>query len=200
MVGGAALRGAVVVALAAFGSAAAEPNARPAKVMAETFKTCRWGQVTGRTLSIWSYACGKDMGGMRLVADERVRGFAIASAGAPQVVIRTFAKPAAAPVASILPTVLRASGRHDASCRLVEHRRYGDWGRAWLLEPTGAAKRAYDAANAREPQEDPCGELGIGPAGDRFFRLLPGDSARVIYSDMGSELQIFDLGTLRPRR
>ena len=187
------------LACGAFTPSRAEAPARPPRALADTFRTCRWGQVQGRTLSIWSYACGRDMGGVRLVADDGVGGFALASTGPEPraVVIRTFAKSPAASVAAILPAVLRATGGHKSSCRLVPHARYGDWGAAWLLEPTGAQKAAYDRANEKEPQENPCGELGVGPAGDRFFRPLPGDPSRVIYSDMGSEVQVFDLTTLR---
>lgn len=190
---------AALLAAAAVGTAAP----RPPQVMADTFKACRWGEVDGRALTIWSYACPKAAGDVRLVADDRAGGFALASASSAgaggRVVLRTFAKPAAAPVEAVLPQVLRATGAHRASCRLVEHAAYGDWGRAWLLEPTGAEKTAYDAANAREPQPNPCGALGIGPAGDRFFRPLAGDPTRVVYADMGSEIQVFDLRTLAPR-
>lgn len=182
--------------------AAQSQPARPSPARAETFKGCRWGQVLGRTLSIWSYACPRSAGEQRLVPADDVAGFAIVPptpGPARQIVLRTFARPRGAPVSAILPAVLKATGRAMSSCRLVEHRTYGDWGTVWLLEPTGAQKRAYDIANAREPQDNPCGALGIGPAGDRFFRPLPQDPTRIIYADMGSEIQIFDLSTLRLR-
>ncbi|WP_396593943.1 hypothetical protein [Brevundimonas sp. R86498] len=54
---------------------AAAPS--PAPVMAETFASCQWGEVTGSGLSIWSYACGAEAGDVRLVADDTLPGFAI---------------------------------------------------------------------------------------------------------------------------
>lgn len=173
---------------------------RPAKAAVETFAGCRWGKVVGRSYSIGSFACGKGHGDQRLVRADDVDGFAIVPttpARDRQIVLRTFRRARGAPVAAILPAVLKVTGRAQSSCRLVEHRIYGDWGTVWLLEPTGAQKRAYDRASEKEPQDNPCGALGIGPAGDRFFRVLPADPTRIIYADMGSEIQIFDLDTLR---
>lgn len=191
----------VPLLLAAVAAAPADAQAvRPSKVASETFTGCRWGKVTGRSYSIWSYACGKTYGDQRLVPANDVDGFAIvptAPARDRQIVLRTFRRARGAPVTAILPAVLKVTGRAKSSCRLVEHRNYGDWGTVWLLEPAGAQKRAYDIANAKEPQENPCGALGIGPAGDRFFRVLPADPTRIVYADMGSEIQIFDLKTLR---
>lgn len=180
----------------------AEKAVEPSQVMKDTFASCTWEKIDGKTLSIWSYACGPDMGNVRLVADDKVGGFALAAmppdALPSRVVIRTFAKDRAAPVTSVLPAVLVATGHHGASCQLVETD-YGDWGKVWLLEPTGTEKAAYDKLNAVEPQPNPCGELGIGPAGDRFFKVMADDPARVIYYDMGSEIQIFDASTLRSK-
>jgi hypothetical protein len=180
----------------------AEKAAEPSQMMKDTFASCTWEKIDGKTLSIWSYACGPDMGNVRLVADDKVGGFSLAAmppdALPSRVVIRTFSKDKTAPVTSVLPAVLKATGAHGASCQLVETD-YGDWGKVWLLEPTGAEKAEYDRLNAIEPQPNPCGELGIGPAGDRFFRVMADDPAKVIYYDMGSEIQIFDLATLRSK-
>jgi len=178
------------------------PAPRPSQVMAETFGLCQWEKVENQTLSIWSYACGKDAGNVHLVADDRVGGFAIGAVEpdgtTPRGVIRTFVKAKNAPVSAILPAVLAATGDHKASCQLVETD-YGDWRKVYLLEPTGAEKAAYDKANDVEPQPNPCGDLGIGPVGDRFFKVLDGDPSRVIWYDMGSEIQIFDISTLAPK-
>ncbi len=180
----------------------AEKAVEPSQVMKDTFASCTWEKIDGRTLSIWSYACGPDMGNVRLVADDKVGGFALAAmppdALPSRVVIRTFAKAKDDAVTSVLPAVLVATGHHRASCQLVETD-YGDWGKVWLLEPTGAEKATYDKLNAVEPQPNPCGDLGIGPAGDKFFRVMADDPARVIYYDMGSEIQIFDPSTLKSK-
>ena len=189
----------VALTAGACGKRPSDPAATPSRAMADAYDSCTWGTVESRSYSIQSYACGGDMASAKLVPDDDVGGFAIVSSDSPRakVVIRTFIKEAAAPASAILPAVLAATGAHGASCRLVEHETHGDWGAAWLLEPTGAGKAAYDAANAVEPQDTPCGELGVGPAGDRFFRVMPDDPSRVIYADMGSEVQIFDLSTLK---
>ncbi|MBB4153820.1 hypothetical protein GGQ80_001726 [Sphingomonas jinjuensis] len=192
----------LIAILAKPGAATLPIDRKPSKAAREAFEGCRWGRVDGQVPSIWTSACDKTHGDQRLVPANDVGGFAIVPPNpgpGRQILIRSFAKVAKAPVASILPAVLRATGRYKRSCRLIEHRRYGDWGTIWTLEPTGSELRAYEAANSIEPQENPCGVLGIGPAGDRFFRVLPGEPTRVIYADMGSEVQIFDLKTLAKR-
>jgi hypothetical protein len=174
---------------------------QPSQVMKDTFTQCTWGEVEGKTLSIWSYACPPDAGAVKLAPDDKVGGFMIISNDGTNHllgydVIRTFPKAKDAPLESVLPAVLAATGKHQASCALVKTV-YGDWGEVYLLEPTGTERADYDAANAIEPQENPCGDLGIGPAGDRFFKLMADDPKKVIYYDMGSEIQIFDPATLR---
>lgn len=135
-----------------------------------------------------------------MVANDAVGGFTLVTEGQAQGydVIRSFPKAKDAPLVSVRPAVLAATGKHQASCALIKTA-YGDWGEVWLLEPTGAEKAAYDKANAIEPQENPCGDLGIGPAGDRFFKVMADDPKKVIYYDMGSEIQIFDPATLRSK-
>jgi len=84
------------------------------------------------------------------------------------------------------------------SCALVRTA-YGDGGEVYLLEPTGYEKWPMTKANAIEPQENPCGELGIGSAGDRFFKAITDDPKKVIYYDMSSEIQIFDPAPLKSK-
>ena len=43
----------------------------------------------------------------------------------------------------------------------------------------------------------PCGDMGVGFVGDRYFQVMPGHPDRVVYVDRGSEIQIFDPATLR---
>jgi hypothetical protein len=178
------------------------PEPAPVAVAKDTFKTCTWEKVSGAHIAIWSFRCGADMGGAHLIRDDAVGGFDLAGGPdeQPRMVIRTFAKPASAPVEAALAAIRAASpGPDTATCALVPFKGFEDVWKAPLydLEPTGAAKAAYDAANATEPQPNPCGDLGIGPAGDRFFTILPGDPSRVVYVDMGSEIQVFDPNTLK---
>ncbi|MGZ3304827.1 MAG: hypothetical protein ACXU8U_03110 [Asticcacaulis sp.] len=174
----------------------------PMAVAKDTFKTCAWEKVSGARIAIWSFHCGADFGATHLVRDDKVGGFDIAGAPGeqPSMVIRTFPKPAGAPIEAALSAIRAASpGKDTATCALVPVSGFDAWPKAKLydLEPTGAAKAAYDKANAIEPQPNPCGDLGIGPAGDRFFTILPGDPSRVVYVDMGSEIQVFDPNTLK---
>jgi hypothetical protein len=187
-------------ALVATGCTPAKPP-EPSQTMKETFAKCTWEKVEGQSLSIWSYACPAEAGDIKLIASDKVGGFSLLSTGSDVQaydVIRTFPKAKDAALESVLPAVLAATGVHQASCALVKTA-YGDWGEVWLLEPTGAEKAAYDAANAIEPPANPCGELGIGPSGDRFFKVMGDDPKKVIYYDMGSEIQIFDPATLKSK-
>lgn len=182
------------------------PPAIPAPFAQETFKGCTWGKVEGTGaatgLSIWSYACGPEMGGERLVADPTLPGFAIEATGpdgtSRRPAIRVFTKTADASLDSVLPAVRAASpGQDTARCKLVPVASMDLKGSLYDLEPVGADKVAYDKANTIEPGEPPCGELGIAPVGDRYFKVLEDDATKVVMIDMGSEIQIFDPSTLK---
>ena len=192
---------AISVALTAHAAVAAPTRAPEPSQGRETFKGCRWGQVNGAHLSMWSFACGPDQGGERLVADDALPGFAIVSATDPaarRVVMRTFAKPAAASITAILPALRAASpGPHTASCTLQSTP--GGPGR-YALSPTGNARAAWESAQTSAAEPDfPCGPLGVGYVGDRYVRLMPGHADTVVFIDEGSEVQIFDPATLRRR-
>ena len=179
----------------------------PTKTAQETFKGCTWGKVTGKgpanNLSIWSYACGPEMGGEKLVADDSLPGFVIESTGdqgvSRRTVIHVFPKARDAGFDSVLPAIRAASpGPMTARCELVVVPPSDDLtGRLYELEPVGADKAAYDKANAVEPGEPPCGAMGISAVGDRFFKELADDPTKVVLIDMGSEIQIFDPTTLK---
>ena len=171
------------------------------------FPGCRWGEVRGAALSIWSFACGPSQSSAHLVADNNIPGFVLMERGTDgasrRVVVRTFKKLASAPVESILPAVRSASpGRHSASCTLKPAPLDPDGGPArFTLEPTGADKTAWEASQTTSAEPDmPCGPLGVAYAGDRYFTALPGDPTTVVFFDMGSEVQIFDPKTLSRRR
>ena len=195
---------AAAVGLVAVGVAAKTPE--PSQGRAD-FPGCRWGEVGGAELSIWSFACGPSQGNVHLVADNTLPGFVLVERGAdgtpPRVVIRTFKKLASAPIESILPAVRSASpGRHSASCTLKPAPLDPNHGPArFMLEPTGAAKTAWEASETTSAEPDmPCGPLGVAYIGDRYFEALPGDPTTIVFFDMGSEVQIFDPKTLRRRR
>lgn len=173
---------------------------KPIQAATDTFKGCTWEKVTGAHLSIWSFNCPAQISGLHLVADDKLGGFDLATTGyPPENIIRSFAIPAGAGIDAALPAIRAASpGKDTKTCALVAVPAFDAWaGKLYDLEPTGAAKAAYDKANAVEPQDPPCGDLGIGPEGDRFFTVLPSDPTRVIYVNMGSEIQPFDPNTLK---
>lgn len=176
----------------------AQEAPKPTPTAAETFKGCTWEKVTGPVLSIWSFNC--PAAHIRLAPSGD--GFALVSddptTPKPTVVIRVFNKERDAPYDSILPAVRAASpGPVTARCELVPVKAMDDMkGRLFQLSPVGADKIAYDKANEAEPGGPPCGELGIGPVGDRVFVELSNDPTKLIWVDLGSEIQIFDPNTL----
>lgn len=182
----------------------APPNPEPSAAARQTFAACAWGEVKGATVSMWSYACGPEAGGIRLVADDALPGFALESAATPDspdvVVVRLFDKPADAPIESVLEAVRALSpGLNTPTCAFepatgVDHEGKGHF----VLAPTGIVKAAYEKANSGDTMpEAPCGPLGISPVGDRYFTVVPGHADKVMYVDRGSEIQIFDETTLR---
>jgi hypothetical protein len=184
----------------------AHTEVRPSEAMQQTFAGCDWGRVDGASLSVWSYACGPEQGEARLVADESLPGFAIESGGSRQPVIITFAKPSEAPIHIILEAVrARSPGAHTAGCILTPAPQFdrGAAGPVYTFAPTGEAKAGWDAlasgAEDAAPMEPPCGELGEQMAGDRYFQVLAGDPSVVVWVNAGSEIQIFDPGSLSPR-
>ena len=173
---------------------------RPTQTARDTFTGCIWQKVSGAHLSIWSFSCPAQTSGLHLVPNDGLGGFDLATTGdKPYNIIRSFAIPAGAAIDAALPAIRAASpGKDTATCALVPGPAFDAWSaKIYTLEPTGAAKTAYEKANAVEPQDPPCGDLGIGPDGDRFFTILAADPTRVLYVDMGSEIQPFDPNTLK---
>ncbi|MES2725212.1 MAG: hypothetical protein V4656_18825 [Pseudomonadota bacterium] len=200
-VGGFALMGACTQ------PAAKPPAAPPAAAgsalrSAPEFAACAWQEVRGAKLAMQAFACGPEQGGQHIEADDGLPGFQLVHDGSPaerRPVVRTFAKPADAPLEAILPAIRAASpGPHSATCAFApaQGHDHKDKGR-FVLEPTGAAKASWEASLAVEPGEPPCGALGVSAAGDRYFKVMPGHPDLVVYADMGSEIQIFDPETLR---
>lgn len=172
---------------------------------APEFAGCEWETIKGAALEIQGFACGPDHGNQRLVADDALPGFVLESKGPDgtirQVAVRVFAKDPAAPLESILPAVRAASpGPYTARCVFASAPGADNAGRNRLvLEPAGAEKDRWDASIMSDrPMDKPCGELGVGMAGDRFFEELAGAPGVALFIDMGSEIQIFDPATLRP--
>ncbi|CAN5195354.1 hypothetical protein BH09PSE2_BH09PSE2_13430 [soil metagenome] len=179
---------------------------QPPGAAREAYGDCRWGEVRGKTLSMWGYACGPRFGNVHLEADDALPGFVLASNRDGQksrdVVVRLFRRPAGAPLAAILPQVRAASpgGVYSKVCVLSAYPApVSGLGPVTALQPAGAARRAYDKASksTTDVPDPPCGDLGVGPAGDRIFVALKGDPTAVAYIDMGSEVQPFDPRTLR---
>ena len=75
----------------------------------------------------------------------------------------------------------------------------GDQGgpQLFVFTPTGTAKSEWDAQ--AEDLEPPCGVMGPADSGDRYFQALPDHPETVVFVELGSEIQIFDVNTLRNR-
>ncbi len=177
---------------------------QPDETMAQTFRGCTWGEVTGGGLSVWSYDCPAAAGDFRMVYDAAVPGFTITSGSAgdasrnPSIVI--FKKAADAPIDSILAEVrARSPGPHSAECVLSAVS--SPEGEFAGFEPSGAAKAQWDAASSgaedAPPMDPPCGYMGPQFSGDRTFRVLADDPTTVVFIEFGSEIQPFDPGTIR---
>jgi hypothetical protein len=193
---------AFVLASACLAGAAAAHAPRPSQTMRDTFTGCTWGEVKGAKLSVWSYACDAQHGNTWLVADDVLPGFKFPDG---RVAIVAFTKPANAPMGAILRQVRAASpGPSSSTCVLT--RLAGDHGGREVYEfvPTGAAKAQFDAwqagANSSGDFQPPCGFMGPGQSGDRYFVALPSDPRTVVFVNAGSEIQIFDQDTIRRRR
>jgi len=194
----------VILPLAACARPAPEAKSepQPTATAEQTFTGCTWGEVRSDALSVWSFDCPAEH--THLVADGE--GFALVSGDGVTAdrrpVVRVFHKAADAPVDAVLADIRAASpGPATAACALAPVTGFDAWKGAKLyeLEPTGAARASYDAANDKEPQPEPCGALGIGPVGDRYFAVPADDPSRVVWVDMGSEIQVFDPNTLKVR-
>ena len=191
LIGGSTVLGLVVVSGV---QAATQPKSLPN--LQDTFPGCKWEEVRGKELSVWS--CNTKA--LRLTADDTLSGFVLedGAAGSKSPVIRIFKKPADAPLKSVLAQVRKASpGKYTARCALVPAPELK--GKRFTLSPTGALEKAWQASQKDATMEDePCGPLGEGYAGDRYFEATPGDPTTVVFVDMGSEIQIFDPDTLTP--
>lgn len=189
-----------------------KPDAPPAPMQAaaDTFKGCTWQQVTGKTLSIWSFSCGPDASNLHMVADETLPGFALVSqsadndGGSYSPVIRTFAKAADAPIEAVLPDIRKLSpGPQTAACVFEpgQDPLNPDYSKRKLyqLAPTGAAKAKWDETvkTGEGDATPPCGAMGVAMDGDRVFEVMPDDPTHVVYIDYGSEIQVFDTNTLK---
>jgi hypothetical protein len=134
------MRALSILILAALAGCSAPAEApKPSQAAAETFKGCEWAEVRGKTLSIWSFACGPDYGGAHLEADDTLPGFRLVSDGVQpgQPVIRVFAKPADAPMDAILPAVRAASPGPDiATCTFQPSVNPAGAGQVYQFAPT----------------------------------------------------------------
>lgn len=172
----------------------------PSDSAIQTFAGCTWGEVKGAAWSMWSFACGPQFGDIRLVADDALPGFVIegATPAERRVVVQIFDKPADAGLDAILPTVRALSpGLGTSTCVFEPLTDAGKEG-LFAFAPTGVLKQQYDAENFSDTVPAmPCGPLGVGPAGERVFKVVDGHPGKVAYIDYGSEIQIFDAGTLK---
>ncbi len=206
------LIGVLGLAVLAMTGCSPKPAAAPAptQAAADTFKGCAWKEVSGRTLSIWAFACGADSNGLHLLADDSLPGFALVSngsgndSGSYTPVIRTFPKDTGAPIEAVLPQVRKLTpGPQTATCAFepAQDPLNPDYSKRKLYElaPVGAAKTTWDETvkTGNGDATPPCGAMGVAMDGDRVFEVMPDDPTHVVYIDYGSEIQVFDTNTLK---
>lgn len=197
--------GAVGLTLASCGDSGRTKSqeAPPPPFAQDTFGKCAWEQVRSAQLSIWSYKCGPDAGHVRLVADETLPGFVVQHSRPDEEarvpVIRVFKKAVGAPIEAVLDQVRAASpGPHTATCTLTKHTS-PEAGDKYQFKPDAAAAAEWDKYQDDGVGEvqPPCGALGPQFVGDNFFQILPDDPSTVVFVEMGSEIPIYDVKTLK---
>ena len=170
---------------------------------AREFAGCKWTTVRAGALSIGTFTCGPKHGDQRLVGDAALPGFWLETRndGKTQrsLAVQVFTKPAHAQIESILGAVRKVSpGAQTVGCALVLAPVEGGAGsqrQRYVFEPTGAAKTAWESGKTGD--SEPCGRLGVAEVGDRYFEVLAQHPDMVVFTDMGSEIQIFDPDTLK---
>jgi hypothetical protein len=182
----------------------ADETASPLRGAPE-FAGCDWTTVRGARLEMQGFNCGEDHGNLRIEADDALPGFVLVWQGPDGPVrttaVRAFAKAPNAALSDILPVVREQSpGPYTGRCVFAPSTAIDDEGRSrFVLEPTGEDKRRWEASvMSDEPMEKPCGDLGVGIAGHRYFEVVRGAPTTAVFVEMGSEIQNFDPATLRP--
>ena len=191
-----------VLAMACSPPASQAPTAEvgPSEAMRATFPDCVWGEQKAAGVSINAFACPKH----KLAPDETLPGFQMEITDGDGAVgrypaIQVFTKAADAPVDAVVDAVRAASpGPFTAACALTPNPN-DPTGKSFQFMPTGAGKAAHDAfvAGAAEGEPTPCGPMGPSEAGERIFLQVEGAPDKVAYVNLGSEIQIFDVATLR---
>jgi hypothetical protein len=183
---------------------AAPSSAGPSDYMRQTFADCTWGEVSAAGFTIGSFACPNT----KLAPDESLPGFQKEFTDAdgkvtrfPAIQVFRKALDNSVPDAVIADVRAASPGPFTASC-VLEPSSSDPSGKTYVLVPTGAGKAAHEAflAGTSEENSMPCGQMGPSEAGERVFRLVDGAPDKVVYIDLGSEIQIFDTKTLRPSK
>lgn len=195
-----------VIAIAAALSACGKsepPGPVSALSKAPEFAKCEWRTTKGASFSIQAFACGPDMRNQHIVADDNLPGFVLVSDGdggpTRSTAIRLFGKPPTSPIAFVLNSVRAVSpGPLTRTCAFEPAPKVDPAKKRFVLTPVGEAKAQWekDIAGNAPSMAEPCGPLGVGIAGDRYFFEAPGHPETVVFADMGSEIQIFDPETL----
>jgi hypothetical protein len=141
---------------------------------------------------------------VKLVADPAQKAFFVEQGSDRTLALQVFEKPATAGPEAILAQVMTAGGAPaGATCALEpapEGLTLAQGQSRFVLTPTGASKTAWEAALANTdlvPEAQPCGRLGVGVVGDRYFQIDAKNPAVVVFVELGSEAQIYDPATLR---
>ena len=202
-----AIKGAVLTAFFAAGTAAAAPLVQPAQPATSTDPACSWvwqsGRVPGGTFGVWTERCPFSTGlwqpkfmpglpGLDLTVDADDTG----------TVLQVFTKPADADVSAILPGLKKAGHvLDDAECVFApaadELGKPSGTQSFFEVNPTGKLLEKLNAEPDDEIPEPPCGDYGWDPDGIRFFITDTSYPGFVVYVNLGQDGTLFDPATIR---
>jgi hypothetical protein len=175
--------------------------APPPAVLAENFKDCTWGAVTGGGVTLNVYQCAnvKFEGDETLPGIVRVATFDGTTYRDP--VVQVFAKAPEAPLDAALDAVRKASPGSD-TCVFAEapegYRREGQL--VSVLTPTGKVKEKYDAfvsGKGGEELTSPCGPLGPSESGAVTFEVRQDAPGKVLMIAWPSDIAPWDYASLK---
>lgn len=185
-------------------SSSEEPSKR-LQIADTTFADCERQDVIGLRIRLKAYSCGANKAFTRLVVNPSVAGFDLESRldgkTESRTVIRTFQKPQNTEISAALGEILTASKLTKTSSCTLKFARKSDDGQFdfFSLSPTGDLAKKWNESQVNGGETPPpCGPLGEDFAGEKYFFALPSRPEIVVFVDLGTEKQPFDISTIEP--
>ena len=177
------------------------PGAGAAGTVPEPFYStdkanCAWSWKAGQGTGLWTEDCRFENGRWTVTYDPANDWFALrVDEGDPYPVVRPFRLAPGQDLESLLSD-LKAKGLvlDDAECVFMPSPDYGGpagWS-LWQVMPVGKRKQSFDAQNAVEVPEPPCGELGYAVDSIGFFAVRADHPDRAVYINLGQDGTMID--------